>query len=52
MLPIAILNLIVVCLAELSGKPLLANWIGFAILLGLYVTLGPVISKKLNVQKK
>jgi NADH-quinone oxidoreductase subunit H len=50
MLPIAFLNLIVVCLAELSGKPLIANWIGFAVIMVAYVTLGPMISKKLNVQ--
>jgi NADH-quinone oxidoreductase subunit H len=50
MLPIAFLNLIVVCLAELSGKPLLTNWIGFAVIMIAYVTLGPIISKKLNVQ--
>jgi NADH-quinone oxidoreductase subunit H len=50
MLPIAFLNLIVVCLAELSGKPLLTNWIGFFVIMVAYVTLGPIISKKLNVQ--
>jgi NADH-quinone oxidoreductase subunit H len=51
MLPIAVLNLMVVCLAELSGKPLLANWIGFAVIMGLYITLGPVLKKKLTLQK-
>jgi NADH-quinone oxidoreductase subunit H len=50
MLPIAFLNLIVVCLAELSGRPLIANWIGFAVIMISYVTFGPMISKKLNVQ--
>jgi NADH-quinone oxidoreductase subunit H len=50
MLPIAFLNLIVVCLAELSGRPLITNWIGFAVIMISYVTFGPMISKKLNVQ--
>lgn len=50
MLPLAFVNLIIVCLAELSGKPLLGNWIGFAVFAGLYMVLAPLFKSKTVVQ--
>jgi NADH-quinone oxidoreductase subunit H len=45
MVPIAMINLMITALAELSGKPLIANWVGFIIVMVLYVVFGPIISK-------
>ncbi|MGL4630602.1 MAG: NADH-quinone oxidoreductase subunit NuoH [Leadbetterella sp.] len=50
MLPVAMLNLIVVCLAELSGRPLIANWIGFIAILLIYVLVGPLFKKRVKLQ--
>lgn len=50
MLPLAFVNLVIVCLAELSGKPLLGNWIGFAVFAGLYMVLAPLFKSKTVVQ--
>ncbi|CAN1515098.1 NuoH NADH,ubiquinone oxidoreductase subunit 1 (chain H) [Spirosomataceae bacterium] len=46
MMPVAIVNLIITAAAELSGKPLLYNWIGLAIFAAIYFGLFPIFKKK------
>jgi NADH-quinone oxidoreductase subunit H len=46
MMPVAIVNLIITAAAELSGKPLLYNWIGLAIFAAIYFGLFPILKKK------
>jgi NADH-quinone oxidoreductase subunit H len=41
-----IVNLIITAAAELSGKPLLYNWIGLAIFAAIYFGLFPIFKKK------
>jgi NADH-quinone oxidoreductase subunit H len=46
MMPVAVVNLIITAAAELSGKPLLYNWIGLAIFAATYFGLFPIFKKK------
>lgn len=46
MMPMAIINLIITAVAELSGYRLLANWIGVALFALIYFTVWPLFSKK------
>ncbi len=46
MMPVAIVNLIITAAAELSGKPLLYNWVGLAIFGAIYFGLFPIFKKK------
>lgn len=46
MMPVAIVNLIITAAAELSGKPLLYNWVGLAIFGVIYFGLFPIFKKK------
>ena len=46
MMPMAIVNLIITAAAELSGKPLLYNWVGLAIFGAIYFGLFPIFKKK------
>ncbi len=46
MMPLAIINLIITAVAELSGYSLLANWIGVALFALIYFTVWPLFSKK------
>lgn len=46
MLPMAVVNLIIVAAAELSGSPLLFNWIGLAIFATIYFGIYPLFLKK------
>jgi len=46
MMPVAVVNLIITAAAELSGKPLLYNWIGLAIFAAIYFGLFPILKKK------
>jgi NADH-quinone oxidoreductase subunit H len=46
MMPVAIVNLIITAAAELSGKPLLYNWVGLAIFGAIYFGLFPILKKK------
>jgi NADH-quinone oxidoreductase subunit H len=46
MMPVAIVNLIITAASELSGKPLLYNWIGLAIFAAIYFGLFPIFKKK------
>lgn len=46
MMPVAIVNLIITAAAELSGKPLLYNWVGLGIFALIYFGLFPILKKK------
>lgn len=46
MMPMAIVNLIITAAAELSGKPLIYNWVGLAIFGAIYFGLFPIFKKK------
>jgi NADH-quinone oxidoreductase subunit H len=46
MFPLAMINLVIVSAAELSGSPLLYNWVGLAILAVIYFFVYPMFKKK------
>jgi NADH-quinone oxidoreductase subunit H len=46
MLPMAVANLIITAAAELSGNPILYNWLGLAVFAGLYFGVYPLFIKK------
>ena len=46
MMPVAVVNLVITAAAELSGKPLLYNWLGLAIFAAIYFGLFPIFKKK------